>query len=46
MLRIFQPGRFIEKEVDDRLDGWVQEVRQIKNPDGVSLNRRLVDAGY
>ena len=35
-----------EKEVTARLETWVHDVSQIKNIDGVTLRRYLIDTGY
>ncbi len=37
---------FTEREVTARLESWVRDVSQIKNIDGVTLRRYLIDAGY
>jgi hypothetical protein len=37
---------YTEKEVTALLDSWVVGVSQIKNIDGVTLRRYLIDTGY
>jgi hypothetical protein len=37
---------FAEREVTARLETWVRDVSQIKNIDGVTVRRYLIDAGY
>jgi hypothetical protein len=46
ILTIGQPGDFTEKEINDRLNVWVEEIGKIKYIDRVTLRRRLVDTGY
>lgn len=43
----FDPNAvFTEKEVTARLESWVHTISQIKNIDGVTLRRYLIDTGY
>ena len=37
---------FTEREKTARLETWVRDVSQIKNIDGVTVRRYLIDAGY
>lgn len=46
MLVMGQKSNLTEKEVNDRLELWVQDVCNIKFVDRVTLRRTLVDAGY
>jgi hypothetical protein len=46
MLVLGQKSGLTEKEVNDRLETWVQDVCNIKFVDRVTLRRTLVDAGY
>jgi hypothetical protein len=46
-LLAFAPdAAYTEKEVTARLDSWVSGISQIKNIDGVTLRRYLIDTGY
>jgi hypothetical protein len=40
------PGTYTEKEINDRLQGWVDQVCSGPGVDRVSLRRYLVDYGY
>ena len=43
----FDPDTVLtEKEVTARLETWVHTISQIKNIDGVTLRRYLIDTGY
>ena len=43
----FDPDAVLtEKEVTARLETWVHTISQIKNIDGVTLRRYLIDTGY
>jgi hypothetical protein len=46
VLMIGPAGNLTEKEINARLENWVDEVSQIKNLDRTTLRRSLVDAGY
>lgn len=37
---------FTEKEINERLDTWINQVSQNKAIDRITLRRRLVDTGY
>jgi len=41
-----QSDQFTEKEVNAKLEAWVNDISQMKGIDHVSLRRMLVDTGY
>jgi len=46
VLMMGQPDQLTEREVNVKLEVWVNEVAQSNNVDRVSLRRELVDRGY
>ena len=46
LLAFARDAVYTEKEVTARLDSWVSGICQIKNMDGVTLRRYLIDTGY
>ena len=46
VLTFDQDAVLTEKEVTTRLETWVHGISQIKNIDGVTLRRYLIDTGY
>jgi hypothetical protein len=46
VLMIGPADNLTEKEVNSRLEAWIDEVSQIKFIDHITLRRRLVDTGY
>ncbi|MBE0411452.1 MAG: DUF2087 domain-containing protein [Anaerolineales bacterium] len=39
-------GTFTEKEINEQIKKWVDDVSQIKGLDQATLRRRLIDTGY
>lgn len=46
VLSIGGAGTFTEKEINEKLKYWINDISQIKNIDHVTLRRCLVDYGY
>lgn len=46
VLLVGQVGTFTEKEINEKLKIWINQVSQIQKIDHIILRRMLVDAGY